>query len=120
LADRMHSFEEVVARETVHLESLWKEWHETHLELVFLAVEVLGPDGADLALKEGDNNVAAKKQTAIDGSRELEANRAEVNERVAELEASIRTTAEETINDLTEQEKVRWSSKYTFLQRTNV
>jgi hypothetical protein len=102
----MRDFEQVVSTEAAHLETLWKEWHATSLELACLAVEVLGPDGVKLAFNTDDQNTAALVTVAIDAHRARMATRAAVDERAAELEISIRRTAEKTISNLNQQEKV--------------
>ena len=106
LADRMRDFEQVVSTEAAHLETLWKEWHAASLDLACLAVEVLGPDGVKLAFNTDNQNTATHVTAAIDAHRARLATRAAVNERAAELESSIRRTAEETISNLNQQEKV--------------
>lgn len=107
LADRMQEFESVVAAESAHLEKLWKEWHDTNLELVCLAIQFLGPKGVNFAPKQDDTTIAPQMTAAGDANREHEARRIELKEQAAELEKSVRATAEETINHLNEQEKVR-------------
>jgi hypothetical protein len=106
LAHRMKDFETIVATEAAHLENLWKDWHATNLELVKLAIEVLGRDAAELALSREDNDLAAQMNAAAVASRRHEARRTALKEQAADLERTIRTTAGETINNLDEQEKV--------------
>jgi hypothetical protein len=101
----MREFEQVVSTEAAHLETLWKGWHATSLELACLAVEVLGPDGVALA-SNPDNQSTAAHVTAANANSARMATRAAFNERAAELESSVRRTAEETISNLNEQEKV--------------
>lgn len=108
LADRMRDFEQVVSEEAARIETLWKEWHVTNLQLACLAVEVLGPDGVELAFNQENKSLAAQMTAAVDANRRHEARRADYKEQAAELESSIRLTARETISNLHEQEKVRW------------
>jgi hypothetical protein len=106
LADRMRDLEKVVSAEAAQLESLWKEWHATNLELVRLAVEVLGPAGVKASRSQDDKSLAAQVKAAIDENRRHEARHTEHEKQAAEMERSIRATAREAINNLTEQEKV--------------
>jgi hypothetical protein len=106
LAHRMKDFGTIVATEAAHLKNLWKDWHTTNLELVKLAIEVLGRDAAELALCREDNDLAAQMNAAVDASRRHDARRTALKEQVADLERTIRMTAGETINNLDEQEKV--------------
>lgn len=103
----MRDFEKVVAAETSHLERLWEEWHATNLELVCLAIEVLGKDGVELALNENDKITAAQMDAAAEKNKEHEARRADVEREAAGMKSFIHATAEETIKALVEQEKVR-------------
>ncbi len=104
----MRDFEKTVAAEAARIDMLWKEWHAANLELVCLAIEVFGPDGVSLAYEQSDGTTAAQVNAAIDANRGYEARRTDFNDRAAGLETSLRTTAEEAINNLNEQEKVRW------------
>jgi hypothetical protein len=106
LADRMRDFQQVFSTEAAHLETLWKKWHATSLELACLAVEVLGPDGVKLAFNTENQDTAAHVSAAINAHRAGMATCATVNERAAELESLIRRTAEEAISNLDQQEKV--------------
>ncbi|KAF7513349.1 hypothetical protein GJ744_009770 [Endocarpon pusillum] len=105
LADRMRDLEKVVSAEAAQLESLWKEWYATNLELVRLAVEVLGPARVKASRNQDDKNFAAQVNAAVDENRGHEARHTEYQKQSAEMESSIRATAREAINHLTEQEK---------------
>lgn len=107
LADRMRDFGKVVSAEAAQLETLWREWYATNLELVRLAVEVLGPDGVEVARNQDDKSLAAQWNASIDANTRHEARRTEHTQQAAEMERSIRATAREAINHLAEQEKVR-------------
>lgn len=106
LAERMRAFEKMFAEKAAHLETLWKEWHATNLELVCLAVEVLGPNGVQLNLSQEEDSDAAKILAALEASSEHECRRANMNEKGADLENSVSALARETVNNLNEQEKV--------------
>ncbi len=106
LAERMREFEQVVSAEAAQLETLWKEWYATNLELVRLAVEVLGPDGVEVSRNQDDMSLAAQANGAIDANRRHEARRTEYTDQAAEVERSIGATAKEAIQHLAEQEKV--------------
>ncbi|ERF70595.1 hypothetical protein EPUS_02461 [Endocarpon pusillum Z07020] len=105
LADRMRDLERVLSAEAAQLESLWKEWYATNLELVRLAVEVLGPVGVKASRNQDDKSLTAQVTAAIDENRGHEARHTEYQKKAAEMERSIRATAREAINHLTEQEK---------------
>jgi hypothetical protein len=107
LADRMRDFETIVSIEAAHLGELWKEWQETQLELVCLAIEVLGPEGVELLFNQDDNRLAAKVRMAFESSKEHESTWADVKDKASHIERSVRTIADETTNNLNEQEKVR-------------
>jgi hypothetical protein len=107
LAGRMREFETLVATEATHLEALWKEWHATNLELVCLAIEVLGPDGVELAFNQDDKRTAAQINAAVDASRGDEARHNAFKEQAADMEHLVSMNAQETVNSLIEQEKVR-------------
>ncbi len=107
LADRMLDFEKVVSAKAAQLETLWKEWFSANLELVHLAVEVLGPDGVEVSHHQDGKSLAAQAYAAVDANRRHEARRTESTQQAAEMEKSIRATAREAIDNLTGQEKVR-------------
>ena len=107
LADRMRDLEKVVSAEAAQLETLWKEWYATNLELVRLAVEVLGPAGVEVSRNQDDKSLAAQVNAAINENRGHEARHTEHTTQATEMERSIRATAREAINNLAEQEKVR-------------
>ncbi len=107
LADRMRDFGKVVSAEAAQLETLWKEWYATNLELVRLAVEVLGPDGVEVSRNQDDMSLAAQANGAIDAYRRHEARRVDHTQQAVEMERSIAATAREAIHHLGEQEKVR-------------
>lgn len=112
LAERMRDFEILVAEKAAHLESLWKAWHATHLELVCLAIEVLGLDGVELAFDHDNKTIAAKINAVVDANKEHEARRTLFKEEATKLERSIRTVAQETVNNLSDQEKVRYPVEF--------
>ena len=120
LAERMRDFEKTVAVEAAHLEKLWKEWQETQLELVCLAIEVLGKDGVGFLFDKDDRALAARVHAAVQSSREHDASHADIKEKAAHLDRSIRKAADETINDLNEQEKVRSFHKGTVAYISNM
>lgn len=107
LADRMRDFEKIVAVEADHLDQLWREWQKTQLELVCLAIAVLGLEGVELSFDQDDECLRASVQVAVDSCREHEAACADVKKRVGHVEKSIRTIADNAISHLNEQEKVR-------------
>lgn len=103
----MRDFEKVAAAEISHLERLWEEWQATNLELVCLAIEVLGKDGVELTLNDNDKTTAAQKDAAAEKNSGHEARRTDIKGEAAEMVRSVQMTAEETIKTLIEQEKVR-------------
>jgi hypothetical protein len=109
LADRMQDFENIVTVKAARLETLWKEWHATNMELVCLAIEVLGQDGVELALgQDKSSSIMAQVDAATSVNRSQEDRRGDYKEQADELGRRIHTTAKETIDNLNEQEKVRW------------
>lgn len=107
LADQMSGFRQLVETETVNLQRLWKEWHRINLDLVWLAIEVLGPDSVELALDQHDQSISSRKNTAAAENQRHRARQTGFENKSAELIEAIRTAAKETIDVLNEQEKVR-------------
>jgi hypothetical protein len=117
LADRMNEFGKVVAAEEAHLQRLWKEWQETQTNFVCLAAEVLGPEDINVTFEKTDTLVATAMNAAFAAYKEAEARRSELKDDADGLEESVGMIAEDTLNMLNEQEKVR-RSKQNELPRT--
>ena len=108
LTDRMLDFERILAAEAAHLEALWKEWHATNRELVCLAIEFLGSDGVHIIPEQKDADTATSFNAAVDASEGRGNRRRDLQRQAVDLERSICTTIQETIDTFKEQEKVRW------------
>ncbi len=118
--DRILEFMETAEEEERILDGLWRQWVETQLEMICLAMEVLGPD--EIAIDDG--KMAANLQEKLESAFQIHTQHknaySESLERLAAIKESAKKTSARTLKTLKEQQKV-WvaATKSTIEQVTN-
>ena len=118
--DRMLEFMHVVEEEEKMLDKLWRQWTGIQLEMICLAMEVLGPDQIVLEEKHMSANVQEKVNAASQIHGQHKQALEETLDKTAAIEESSKKTTARTLKTLKDQQKA-WvaASKNTIQQVAN-
>lgn len=123
LEERMRHFEEVLTTEAARLEQLHRQWFETQLDLISLALEILGSEGLQQE-QEGESieaKTTAKFHAAIKTGTDRAAEQARIEERAKDVENSVKSMGAKAGKELNDNEKVRLRNKpLTSFSRANM
>ena len=104
--ERMLEFMETVELEERTLDDLWRQWTETQLEMINLAMEVLGPDEIVI----DDEKMSASLQETIERASQVHSqHRSAYNESLeslANIKESAKKISARTLKTLKEQQQV--------------
>ena len=105
--ERMKEFQHVMEKEEAIIEALWREWEEIQIEMVCLALEVLGPEDVTLEEEKASAITPQKVAGAVHCYLQHQDAFNETLDKTAAIQNSVKKVTSRTLKTLRDQQEVR-------------